>query len=169
VTTPGEPSTSAIPSAAWAPPVPAPSAPWSPPGGIGPAERQRTNGFAVTALVLGLTAFCTMVTGVLAVHVARAAHDKEETLLVECDFDKIDFVRTHWPFLRDRRIDAYGDLTGFLYMWTWITVAKPASIATIAAGLARVLSTFSIFFRPGMAEEVLGAALAGEVTARDYA
>jgi len=67
VTTPGELSTSAIPSAAWAPPVPAPSAPWSPPGGIGPAERQRTNGFAVTALVLGLTAFCTMVTGILAV------------------------------------------------------------------------------------------------------
>jgi N-carbamoylputrescine amidase len=42
---------------------------------------------------------------------ARAEHDKEETLLVECDFDKIDVVRTHWPFLRDRRIDAYGDLT----------------------------------------------------------
>jgi N-carbamoylputrescine amidase len=41
---------------------------------------------------------------------ARASHDKEETLLVECDFDKIDVVRTHWPFLRDRRIDAYGDL-----------------------------------------------------------
>jgi N-carbamoylputrescine amidase len=42
---------------------------------------------------------------------ARAQHDKEETLLVECDLDKIDVVRTHWPFLRDRRIDAYGDLT----------------------------------------------------------
>jgi N-carbamoylputrescine amidase len=41
---------------------------------------------------------------------ARAAHDKEETLLVECDLGKIDAVRTHWPFLRDRRIDAYGDL-----------------------------------------------------------
>ncbi len=43
--------------------------------------------------------------------VARASHDKEETLVVECDLDRIDFVRTHWPFLRDRRIDAYGDLT----------------------------------------------------------
>jgi N-carbamoylputrescine amidase len=43
--------------------------------------------------------------------IARAAHDKEETLLVECDFGRIDVVRTHWPFLRDRRIDAYGDLT----------------------------------------------------------
>ncbi|HEV3138221.1 MAG TPA: carbon-nitrogen hydrolase [Pirellulales bacterium] len=42
---------------------------------------------------------------------ARAEHDKEETLLVECDFDKIEVVRTHWPFLRDRRIDAYGGLT----------------------------------------------------------
>jgi hypothetical protein len=68
VTTPGEPSISAIPSAAWAPPSPAPNAPWSPPGAIGPAVRQRTNGFAVTALVLGLTSFCTLfITGILAV------------------------------------------------------------------------------------------------------
>ncbi len=42
---------------------------------------------------------------------ARATHDKEETLLDECDLDRSDVVRTHWPFLRDRRIDAYGDLT----------------------------------------------------------
>jgi N-carbamoylputrescine amidase len=42
---------------------------------------------------------------------ARASHDAEETLLVECDFAQIDAVRTHWPFLRDRRIDAYSDLT----------------------------------------------------------
>ena len=41
---------------------------------------------------------------------ARGSHDQEETLLVECDLEQIDFVRTHWPFLRDRRIDAYGDL-----------------------------------------------------------
>ena len=41
---------------------------------------------------------------------ARAAHDKEETLLVECDLDKIDVVRTHWPFLRDRRIESYGNI-----------------------------------------------------------
>jgi N-carbamoylputrescine amidase len=43
--------------------------------------------------------------------VARASHDREETLIVECDLDRIDVVRTHWPFLRDRRIDAYGDIT----------------------------------------------------------
>ena len=42
---------------------------------------------------------------------ARASHDAEETLIVECNLDKIDVVRTHWPFLRDRRIDAYGDLS----------------------------------------------------------
>jgi N-carbamoylputrescine amidase len=41
---------------------------------------------------------------------ARASHDAEETLLVKCNLDQIDAVRTHWPFLRDRRIDAYGDL-----------------------------------------------------------
>jgi APA family basic amino acid/polyamine antiporter len=46
-----------------------------------------------------------------------------------------------YAFLRE----AYGDLAGFLYMWTQITVAKPASLATIAAGLARVLGTFAIF------------------------
>ncbi|HEU5340477.1 APC family permease [Edaphobacter sp.] len=46
-----------------------------------------------------------------------------------------------YAFLRE----AYGDLTGFLYMWTQITVAKPASLATIVAGLARVLATFGIF------------------------
>jgi len=46
-----------------------------------------------------------------------------------------------YAFLRE----AYGDLTGFLYMWTQITVAKPASLATIVAGLTRVLATFAVF------------------------
>lgn len=41
--------------------------------------------------------------------------------------------------------DAYGPLTAFLYTWTWTMIAKPASIATIAAGLLRVLGTFSAF------------------------
>jgi uncharacterized protein DUF4190 len=57
----------AIPSAAWAAPGPAPSAPWSSPGTIGPAALPRTNGFSIAALVLGLTSFCTIVTGILAV------------------------------------------------------------------------------------------------------
>ena len=34
-----------------------------------------------------------------------------EVLTAECDLAKVDVSRTHWPFLRDRRIDAYGDLT----------------------------------------------------------
>jgi len=42
---------------------------------------------------------------------ARAAQDAEETLIVECNLGQIDAVRTHWPFLRDRRIDAYDGLT----------------------------------------------------------
>lgn len=37
---------------------------------------------------------------------------------------------------------AYGDLTAFLYMWTWFAVAKPASIATVTTGLARTLAIF---------------------------
>ncbi len=41
--------------------------------------------------------------------------------------------------------DAYGPLAGFLYAWTWIVIAKPASIATIATGLVRILGTFSTF------------------------
>jgi len=35
---------------------------------------------------------------------------KETVLLRESDLAKVDVTRTHWPFLRDRRIDAYGDL-----------------------------------------------------------
>ena len=42
---------------------------------------------------------------------ARAATDREETLIVPCDLRRIDEVRTHWPFLRDRRIDAYAAIT----------------------------------------------------------
>ncbi|MDI1249915.1 MAG: carbon-nitrogen hydrolase [Lacunisphaera sp.] len=42
---------------------------------------------------------------------AKASVSKEEILLVPVDLGKVDQTRTHWPFLRDRRIDAYGDLT----------------------------------------------------------
>ena len=43
--------------------------------------------------------------------VAHANEDQEEILLARCDFKKIDETRQNWPFLRDRRIDAYGALT----------------------------------------------------------
>ena len=42
---------------------------------------------------------------------AKAGADREESLVVPVDLDQVDVTRTHWPFLRDRRIDAYGDLT----------------------------------------------------------
>lgn len=41
--------------------------------------------------------------------------------------------------------DAYGPLAGFLYGWTWFVIAKPASIATVTAGIVRVLGTFHAF------------------------
>jgi basic amino acid/polyamine antiporter, APA family len=40
---------------------------------------------------------------------------------------------------------AYGDRIGFLYMWTWFAVAKPASIASVTSGLARTLGIFAAF------------------------
>jgi len=42
--------------------------------------------------------------------IAKASAAKEELLIVECDLSKIDETRQNWPFLRDRRIDAYGGL-----------------------------------------------------------
>jgi len=41
---------------------------------------------------------------------ARAGADADETLVVEIDLEEIERVRRDWPFLRDRRIDAYQDL-----------------------------------------------------------
>ena len=46
-----------------------------------------------------------------------------------------------YAFLRD----AFGDTTAFLYMWTWVLITKPASLATVAFGFVRVLGTFAIF------------------------
>jgi N-carbamoylputrescine amidase len=41
----------------------------------------------------------------------RASHEREELLVVTCDLRRQEEVRRNWPFLRDRRIDAYADLT----------------------------------------------------------
>ena len=43
--------------------------------------------------------------------IAEASHDKEEILIAEVDLDRIEYIRRNWPFLRDRRIDAYWDIT----------------------------------------------------------
>jgi len=41
----------------------------------------------------------------------RSSRDREEVLIVKCNLDKIDETRQSWPFLRDRRIDAYSAIT----------------------------------------------------------
>ncbi len=43
--------------------------------------------------------------------IAKAGSDEEEILMVPVDLANVDTTRTHWPFLRDRRIDAYENLT----------------------------------------------------------
>lgn len=41
---------------------------------------------------------------------AQASHEREEVLMVDLQRDKIEHTRRHWPFLRDRRVDAYRGL-----------------------------------------------------------
>ncbi|HMI65832.1 MAG TPA: carbon-nitrogen hydrolase, partial [Cyclobacteriaceae bacterium] len=41
----------------------------------------------------------------------QASHDKEEVSVTELDLEKTESYRTHWPFLRDRRIDSYQPIT----------------------------------------------------------
>jgi N-carbamoylputrescine amidase len=41
----------------------------------------------------------------------QASHHDEEVIIQEIDLEKTDYYRTHWPFLRDRRIDSYHPIT----------------------------------------------------------
>jgi N-carbamoylputrescine amidase len=41
---------------------------------------------------------------------AQAPHGEETVLVVECDLGRVEEVRQHWPFLRDRRIDSYAGI-----------------------------------------------------------
>ena len=43
--------------------------------------------------------------------IANAGEDEPEILIANCDLSKIEQTRQHWPFLRDRRVDAYKNLT----------------------------------------------------------
>ncbi len=43
--------------------------------------------------------------------IVQATTDQEEVVIAEIDLDRIENVRRHWPFLRDRRIDSYEDIT----------------------------------------------------------
>lgn len=45
------------------------------------------------------------------VMLAEASTDKEEILIAEVDLTHLEDVRRNWPFLRDRRVDAYGEIT----------------------------------------------------------
>ena len=51
------------------------------------------------------------VAGPSGVIIAQAGSEREEILIARCDLEKIAEARQSWPFLRDRRIDAYGGLT----------------------------------------------------------
>jgi N-carbamoylputrescine amidase len=42
---------------------------------------------------------------------ATASHDHEEIIMAQIDHDYMEDVRRNWPFLRDRRIDTYSDIT----------------------------------------------------------
>jgi N-carbamoylputrescine amidase len=41
----------------------------------------------------------------------KASHDNEEVIVMELDLARTDATRTHWPFMRDRRIDSYQPIT----------------------------------------------------------
>jgi len=43
--------------------------------------------------------------------IAEAKPELPDSIVADCDLDLIQTARTHWPFLRDRRIDAYHNLT----------------------------------------------------------
>lgn len=51
------------------------------------------------------------VAGVSGEILAKAGIEKEEILVTEVDLEQVDLQRTCWPFLRDRRVDAYADIT----------------------------------------------------------
>ena len=42
--------------------------------------------------------------------VAEASATDPDILIVDCDLGRLETVRRHWPFLRDRRVDAYGPI-----------------------------------------------------------
>ena len=43
--------------------------------------------------------------------IAQASVDKEEIIISEVDLNRIEYIRRNWPFLRDRRIETYGDIS----------------------------------------------------------
>ena len=62
----------------------------------------------ITRLLAGGNSF---VVGPQGEFLAQAANDRPENIVVEVDLERSENVRRWWPFLRDRRIDAYEGLT----------------------------------------------------------
>ena len=54
---------------------------------------------------------CSFICDPQGVVIAEASSNKEEIILAEVDLKHLETIRRNWPFLRDRRIDAYGDIT----------------------------------------------------------
>jgi N-carbamoylputrescine amidase len=42
--------------------------------------------------------------------IAKGSFDREEIVMADVDWSRVNEQRTHWPFLRDRRVDAYGEI-----------------------------------------------------------
>jgi N-carbamoylputrescine amidase len=42
--------------------------------------------------------------------IQRSSHDRDEVTVVPCDLARLEDIRRNWPFLRDRRIDAYDNM-----------------------------------------------------------
>jgi N-carbamoylputrescine amidase len=42
--------------------------------------------------------------------IAKGSLDREEIVMADVDWSRVNEQRTHWPFLRDRRVDAYGEI-----------------------------------------------------------
>lgn len=45
------------------------------------------------------------------IQLAKGSSHEEEVIVADCDLSQIDYYRQHWPFMRDRRIDAYHAIT----------------------------------------------------------
>ena len=41
---------------------------------------------------------------------AKGSVDREEIMMADVEWDRVNEHRTHWPFLRDRRVDAYAGI-----------------------------------------------------------
>jgi N-carbamoylputrescine amidase len=75
---------------------------------VAAVNRVGHEGDAATGLEFWGSSFVCDPFGIL---LGQSSEDGEEVLVVPCDRRRIEETRRNWPFLRDRRIDAYGDLT----------------------------------------------------------